>query len=321
MPVATQSQPLSIRFGGEETTCSKSASGGMQLELAMPSFGEKHSEPVGFFDATEETSSTTQGDFFITRGNGWIAGCVARQTDFPIEASSLRLYRDLFDIIGDGKPIYRIWNYLPEINGKTDGLENYRWFNVGRHRAYQERFGHKMAAHISAASAVGMDGDKLALAFIAGDAPVRGIENPQQIPAHNYPNEYGPKSPSFIRGSTAKVAGNHTAFLSGTSSIKGHETVGFGNFASQFDTTIENIRIVAEQMGCHTAVSFNSPLKRHFKFYIRHEEDYPEARELFAKTVGEQTAAETVYLKADICRSDLALEIEGIFSDPEIASD
>ncbi|MFT5853563.1 MAG: chorismate lyase/3-hydroxybenzoate synthase, partial [Verrucomicrobiales bacterium] len=233
----------------------------------------------------------------------------------PLEAPSLQLYRDLLEIVGDDKPIYRIWNYLPDINGKTDGLENYRWFNVGRHRAYQERFGQKMSAHISAASAVGMQGQKLALAFIAGDAPVRGIENPQQTPAHRYPNAYGPKSPSFIRGSTAKVAGTETAFLSGTSSIKGHNTVGHGDFASQFETTIENIRIVAEQMGCPTAMSFSSPLRRHFKFYLRHEEDYLIARKLFTKTVGEVTAAKTIYLKSDICRSDLALEIEGVFSD------
>ena len=316
MPVATESAPLSIRFGSQETSCTSGEEGGVQLDLAMPSLGSVHEESVGFFDKATPTTVSQQGDFFLTRGNGWLAGCVARNAEFPLEAPTLQLYRDLLDIVGDGQPIYRIWNYLPEINGKTDGLENYRWFNVGRHRAYQERFDGRMAAHISAASAVGMDGQKLALAFIAGEAPVRGIENPEQVPAHRYPNDYGPKSPSFIRGSTTKVAGNETAFLSGTSSIKGHQTVGFGDFESQFETTIENIRIVAEQMGCPTAVSFTSPLRRHFKFYLRHREDFPLARDLFARTVGERAAAETVFLQADICRSDLALEIEGIFSDP-----
>jgi len=316
MPVALDSKPLSIRFGADESICRTAEDGGVEMALAIPSLGESHCETVGFFDGGIESTSTTQGDFFITRGNGWLAGCVARTTEFPLEGPSLRLYRDLLDIVGDSQPIYRIWNYLPDINGKTDGMENYRWFNVGRHRAYEERFDQKMSAHISAASAVGIDGEKIALAFIAGEAPVNGIENPDQIPAHRYPSEYGPKSPSFIRGSTAAVSGVETAFLSGTSSIKGHDTVGFGDFSSQFETTIENIRIVAEQMGCPAAVSFNSQLRRHFKFYVRHTEDFPLARELFAKTVGEQAAAETIYLKADICRSDLALEIEGIFSDP-----
>jgi chorismate lyase/3-hydroxybenzoate synthase len=315
MPIAVDTQPLSIRVGGHETSASLEA-GGVCLELAIPSLGTAHSETVGFFDNTAGVIPSTEGDFFLTRGNGWLAGCVARSTELPLEAPTLQLYRDLLDIVGDGQPIYRIWNYLPDINGKTGGLENYRWFNVGRHRAYYERFEKKMSAHISAASAVGMDGHKLALAFIAGDAPGRGVENPEQLPAYRYPSAYGPKSPSFTRGSSANVDGTDTAFLSGTSSIKGHQTVGHGNLTSQFNTTIENIRIVAEQMGCPTAVSFSSPLRRHFKFYLRHQSDFQQARDLFAQTVGEETAAGTVFLQADICRSDLALEIEGIFTDP-----
>jgi len=318
MPVAALPQPLSIRFGGDQTACSI-GEGGVSLDLAIPCLGGAQSETVGFFNEEVETVPSTDGDFFLTRGKGWLAGCVARQSEFPLEAPTLQLYRDLLDIVGDDQPIYRIWNYLPDINGKTGGLENYRWFNVGRHRAYFERFENRMAAHISAASAVGTAGHDLALAFIAGDVPGRRVENPEQVPAYRYPSTYGPKSPSFTRGSTADVGGTATAFLSGTSSIKGHLTVGHGDFASQFETTIENIRIVAEQMGCPTAVSFSSPLRRHFKFYLRHREDFPQARELFAQTVGEQTAARTVFLQADICRSDLSLEIEGIFTDPTLA--
>ena len=315
MPIAIDSQPLTIRFGGEETSASMGESG-ICLKLAIPSLGVAHSESVGFFDGATEAVPSTEGDFILTRGDGWLAGCVVRATEFPLEAPTLQLYRDLLDIVGDGQPIYRIWNYLPDINGKTGGLENYRWFNVGRHRAYYERFDEKMSSHVSPASAVGMGGQHLALAFVAGDAPGRGVENPEQIPAYRYPSAYGPKSPSFTRGSTANVGATPTAFLSGTSSIKGHQTVGHGDFASQFQTTIENIRIVAEQMGCPTAVSFSSPLRRHFKFYLRHRGDFPRARELFAQTVGEEATAETVFLQADICRSDLALEIEGLFTDP-----
>jgi hypothetical protein len=315
MPVALDSQPLSIRFSGDETVC-RAGENGPVLELAIPSLGSKHHESVAFFDATTEATASTQGDFFLSRGDGWLAGCVARSTEFPLERSTLQLYRDLFEIVGEGQPIYRIWNYLPDINGKTDGLENYRWFNVGRHRAYDERFGPMLSAHISAASAVGMGGQKLALAFIAGDSPAAGIENPEQIPAHRYPIRYGPKSPSFVRGATAEIGKIPTAFLSGTSSIKGHKTVGQGDFLRQYETTIENIRIVAEQMGCPTAVSYQSPLRRQFKVYLRQREAFPLARELFAKSVGESTAADTIFLQAEICRNDLELEIEGIFTDP-----
>ena len=316
MPVALAAQPLSIRFGGGESAC-ELAKDGVRMTLAIPALGPAEQETIGPSRQSAETTCETCGDFLITRGEGWVSGCVVRDTEFPYERSTLQLYRDLFDIVGDDQPIYRIWNYLPDINGKTDGLENYRWFNVGRHRAYRERFDLKMPEHISAASSVGMGGQQLALSFIAGDAPVRGIENPEQVPAHRYPDTYGPKSPCFIRGATARIEGVETAFLSGTSSIRGHGTVGRGDLSAQFDTTIENIRIVARRMGCPTAVSFDSPLVRQFKFYLRHAEDLPLARELFTRAVGERTAADTIFLQADICRGDLGLEIEGIFSDPQ----
>ncbi|MFT5856929.1 MAG: hypothetical protein ACI8XO_004185, partial [Verrucomicrobiales bacterium] len=125
MLIALDSRPLTIRFGGDETVCEHDGdSGSVQLSMAIPSLGENHSESVAFFDEGTKTETSQHGDFYITRGNGWIAGCVARTAEFPLEAPSLQLYRDLLEIVGDDKPIYRIWNYLPDINGKTDGLEN-----------------------------------------------------------------------------------------------------------------------------------------------------------------------------------------------------
>ena len=39
------------------------------------------------------------------------------------------------------KHAHRLWHFVPDINGSTAGLENYRVFNAGRRRAFDEFFG------------------------------------------------------------------------------------------------------------------------------------------------------------------------------------
>ncbi len=46
------------------------------------------------------------------------------------------------------------------------------------------------------------------------------------------------------------------------------------------------------------------------KVYIRNGDDYPLVRDLLAKVAAD---VPVMYLKADICRSDLLLEIEGLY--------
>lgn len=80
------------------------------------------------------------GDFHLVDGGGFLAGaCVAPATLGPREAAAY-LYDALFAIIG-GRPLCRIWNYVPRINDCDSGEENYREFNAGRLDAFLRHYG------------------------------------------------------------------------------------------------------------------------------------------------------------------------------------
>ena len=66
------------------------------------------------------------------------------------------------------------------------------------------------------------------------------VENPLQMPAYEYPDTYGPRSPSFARATTVTTAGVASLYVSGTASIRGHRTVG-ATLEEQIKVTMENI--------------------------------------------------------------------------------
>ncbi|MEZ5302863.1 MAG: hypothetical protein R3F11_19825 [Verrucomicrobiales bacterium] len=205
-----------------------------------------------------------------------------------------------------------MWNYIPAINEETGGLENYRRFNLGRWSAFRDSFGSEAIGRMPAASAVGCDGERLAVAFLAGRAAATYVENPEQIPAYHYPPDYGPKAPSFARGAVVEIGGRKVGYLSGTASIKGHRSVGHGDLRAQFETTLSNIRIVSNRMGYAGATDPGAKSAHEFKAYVRRAEDGSKVAQWLAEAAGISPDAITV-LRADICRAELDVEIEAVF--------
>jgi hypothetical protein len=253
--------------------------------------------------------------FIIGKSGNQMAGISCIDVENSPENPAHEIYNALIKIVGPRK-IHRIWNYVPDINAESKHLENYRAFNIGRHEAFISAYGTGYASRISPASAVGVNGTKLAVAFIAGNDVMENIENPEQTPAYSYPSEHGPKSPSFTRGSHGTVAGIPTAHLSGTSSIKKHHSVGNNDLSTQYQTTIDNMRLVTGALGYPDVIGDNSDMNREFTFYLRNKDDLDAATGLFRETTGQSGIACTRFLHADICRRELLLEIEGSFSRP-----
>ena len=139
----------------------------------------------------------------------------------------------------------------------------------------------------------------------------RHIENSRQTPAYEYPQRYGPKSPSFARGTLL----DDTLYVSGTASILGHETVHEGDLDKQWHVAIGNIAhlIGIENLEAQD-VSGGYTLRDldQIKVYYRHAADLPRVMKL-AQTAF-HADANIRYVKADICRADLLVEIEGIAS-------
>ncbi len=105
--------------------------------------------------------------------------------------------------------LFRMWNYFPNINEVQQDFERYKRFCIGRHEAFAARY-QDFRVVIPAASAVGTSNGKFQVIFIAGKRPGMHLENPRQVSAYNYPDAYGPKSPTFSRATRAKMAESET---------------------------------------------------------------------------------------------------------------
>jgi hypothetical protein len=205
--------------------------------------------------------------------------------------------------------LYRIWNYIPQINAHTGGFENYQAFCQGRAQGFEAGFGGRFEPHLPAASAVGSDGTHIDVVFVAGMTPPRHVENPEQVPAYRYPAEHGPRPPSFARATVARADDRRYTFVSGTSAIKGHQTVAPGALEAQLDCTLDNLRLISRASGLDDDLGAGRKAQRSFKVYLRHARDLAATRSRLEQSLLLPDDVVT-YLQADICRGTLNVEIE-----------
>ncbi len=95
-------------------------------------------------------------------------------------------------------------------------------------------------------------------------------------------------------------AASETLFLSGTASILGHESVHMDQVLEQTRETLRNLDALLDA---------NDEL-RLLKVYLRSEEDLEPIRTLLDERIGRRVP--TLWLRADICRPELLVEIEGV---------
>ncbi len=248
-------------------------------------------------------SCTQNGPLTIYENDRQLLGVAIAEAQFPLEAQTFEIYRRFLPYTLQGWHLYRVWNFVPAINDATDGLENYRSFCVGRSRAFQSVYGADCEVRMPAASGVGNASGQLAMLFLCGrEAPIH-LENPLQVPAYKYPSLYSPRAPSFAR---ATVAGD-AAFVAGTASIRGHKSIGVGDLGKQLEVSVGNLQEMLRRIAS-TGMDL-AARQRHIVAYVRNPQDLPETRAYLDQhllTDGDRV----VYLEADVCRSDLLVEIE-----------
>ncbi len=310
MSIAVQTQAIRLSFGAAESRCQADGSG-IRFDLAVPVLSGEREEVL--LESTAEPKSAGKVGFKVLESDTLTAGVVMVPCHGQAEEAAFEIYRDLLSLLEE-RTLYRAWNFVPHINQEVGGLENYRSFNVGRWKAFRDSFGEDtMENHFPAASAVGIDEDCLAVVFLAGRDPVSYVENPQQTPAYRYPADFGPRSPSFARGTVVSRENRRTGYLSGTSSIRGSETIGIGELKDQYKLTFENIECVLDRMGFQDGLSGSWFSPPQYRVYVRDREEFDQVYSLFDKTVGKEATESALFLEADICRAPLKLEIEGIF--------
>jgi hypothetical protein len=237
-----------------------------------------------------------------------LAGFAQEAPGLDPEAAARDLYARLFSVTA-GLHLYRIWNYVPRINAVTDGMENYQRFCRGRSLAFEEKFGGEFQRALPSASAVGMASGPLAVAFLAGRETPQHFENPRQTPAFKYPPRYGPRPPSFSRATSVRSGGESMVFISGTAAIRGHASVAERDLDGQLSCTLENLDLIGQSAGVGPGLGRSVAWRRSLKVFLRHPGDLGAAQARLGRDL--LRAGDAVsYIRADICRSDLLVEIE-----------
>ncbi|MCW8108914.1 hypothetical protein OPS25_10460 [Alteromonas ponticola] len=218
-----------------------------------------------------------------------------------IEDSTQRGYEAMLALLEKEGFIYpfRFWNYLPGINVGQGDEELYKKFCTGRLNAF-EKSG-LTPDNFPSASALGHHTEGAVFYVFASAIKPLHFNNHHQVNAYEYPRQYGISSPSFARATALTLQRAPYLFISGTASIIGHETVEAGNLERQLEVTLNNIEhLMANANPDNCSLST-------FKVYVRYPEHIQRTKDWLMQRYPHVGA---VFTLADICRSDLLVEIE-----------
>ena len=298
---------------GQKTTISHDS--GAEIQIGLPVMDENiveawySHEPISY--ETHKQVHYQYSDTFI------FGSLLINESDFPdLATATISAYQQIHDVLEmTGFPgLLRMWNFFPEINAKdAQGMERYKQFCLGRHTAIDSW--HFVDGQLPAATAIGSHSDGLLILFLSARQSGIQIENPRQVSAFHYPTQYGPKSPSFSRATLKNWGKSQHLYISGTASIVGHETRHQNNYLAQLEETLTNIHAVIDQahqlhgLPCKDISELNS-----MRVFIREPEIYQPVLEFLEKEIGRHSHIQIV--QGDICRNNLLLEIEGLYTSP-----
>ena len=213
----------------------------------------------------------------------------------------------------------RLWNHIPAITARLgDRRDRYMVFNAGRYRAFENWYGGAGAfdRDVATASGVGHDGGDLVVYCLSARVPGLAVENPRQIAPHRYSERYGPLPPCFARATVVKERG--LIFVGGTASIQGEDSVYGASLSGQVAETVTNLGSVvaaAHARAGWSTTGMNGPagwLARYRELRVY----YPRAEHgaFIERAVRDQFPAEcrVEMVRADLCRPELLVEIEGV---------
>ena len=211
--------------------------------------------------------------------------------------------------------VVRMWNHIPGIHDPLDDeCDRYMHFNAGRFAAMCEWFGgaDRFPASVPAASGVGDEGQDLVVHAFATVEPGVPVENPQQVPAFRYSRRYGPLPPCFARAT--RVAAPFPALLiAGTAAITGEQSQHPDDLPRQLELTLENLRVLI-RAGAPALDESTDPLCRmeHVRVYVKRDAHMPAVDRAVHCAFSPTSTEALELLRADLCRAELLVEIEGV---------
>lgn len=261
-------------------------------------------------------------------GNGWMllslcAPRVAEHSPQDFQHVTTELYRHAHQALGGGVRYHpvRLWNFIPQIHApQGNGLDRYMVFNTGRHDAYTHWYEDARTAEQSmpTATGVGHDGRDLLVHVLACTHTGRPVENPRQVSAYHYSQRYGPKPPCFARATVVSPWGAELRILvGGTASVVGEDSRHEHEVVAQAHETFTNLSELiraADGTADLPAARRQAPQRlRRFtdlRVYYMRPSDQATLKVLIRENF--PTVREIEWCRADLCRSELLVEIEGV---------
>ena len=258
-------------------------------------------------------------------------GLTGTPTDSILESSEKAFESAMQILKEEGLSIHHIirqWNYIEniaQVKGIKKEHQNYQVFNDVRSHYYDKG---TFENGYPAATGIGMDTGGVIIGFIAlspsGQVSIKPIQNPGQIDAHRYSEivlkgatTEGLKrkcTPKFERAKLVSIGLNHYIYVSGTASILGEKTVHVGDVKNQTLTTIENIfQLFSKENQESLGLDFDVSEIRfsHLRAYVKYNKDIPTVQEVCESKLNSNSS---LFLISDVCREDLLVEIEGVFT-------
>ena len=202
--------------------------------------------------------------------------------------------------------ILRQWNYIQDITKYELDNQYYQIFNNVRSEYYNQV---EWTNGYPAATGIGMQYGGLNIEFDAFDRSdskviIKPIDNNLQISAHKYSEDvlqYANNNiltPKFERAKEIIQNNISTIYISGTASIRGEQTINPNSVCEQLKITLENINNL-----------IGSRDISYLRIYLKNEKDYNQIHSELRKLY---PIIPLVFVKADVCRNNLLIEIEGI---------
>ena len=258
----------------------------------------------------------------------WIAGIYGDLATNTVENSDLAFLKLQSALVWQGyhfKHMVRQWNYMEQIfqfvQLNDQQRQNYQLFNEVRSEYYTRA---RMTSGFPAATGIGTDFNGVTIECLAvkGDKSLKIIPvgNPKQLHAYQYgqtvlkgdpQKQRTTNQPPLFERAKLITDGQHSrVFVSGTASIVGQETIGINDLKKQAWTTIENMEALtgAENLkACCPGLTVIPDRYAYVRVYVKHQKDIPEVKQICQGHFGDVPMS---FLRADICRDNLLVEIE-----------
>jgi chorismate lyase/3-hydroxybenzoate synthase len=114
------------------------------------------------------------------------------------------------------------------------------------------------------------------------------------------------------------MPGGPMLFISGTASIVGHRSQHAGDPVAQTHETFINLSVLVDGANAKLAAPTFALDQLVYTIYVRHRADCARVRAQFLAEVGAESFAahNAVFLRGDICRAELLVEIEAMAGPP-----